>query len=63
MLDPTNAMFAVRKRIEKHRGGGGWGPHMACIDLENAYDKVSPQEVWRRTKEKGRLCTKERETG
>ena len=41
------AIFAVRQRVEKHRG------IMVYTDLEKACDRVPRQEVWRCMKEKG----------
>ena len=48
----TDAIFAVRQLMEKHRGKQK-GLHMVFIDLEKAYDRVARQEVWRCMREKG----------
>ena len=43
----TNAIFAARQVIEKHR------EMQVFIDLENAYDMVPLQEVWMCLREQG----------
>ena len=48
----TDAIFAVRQRMEKHREKQK-ELHMVFIDLEKAYYKVPRQEVWRCMREKG----------
>ena len=48
----TDAIFAVRQLMEKHREKQK-GLHMVFIYLEKAYDRVPRQEVWRCTREKG----------
>ena len=48
----TDAIFAARQKIEKHRERQK-ELHMVFIDLEAAYDRVSRQEVWRWVREKG----------
>ena len=48
----TDAIFTVRQLKEKHREKQK-GLHMVFIDLENAYDGVPRQEVWRCMREKG----------
>ena len=48
----TAAMFAVRQRMEKDREKQK-GLHMVVIDVEEAYDRVPRQEVWRCMREKG----------
>ena len=48
----TDAIFAVRQLMEKHRGKQK-GLHMVFIYLEKAYDRVPRQEVWRCMREKG----------
>ena len=48
----TDAIFAVRQLMEKHREKQK-ELHMVFIDLEKAYDRVSRQEVWRCMREKG----------
>ena len=47
----TDAIFAVRQLMEKHREKQK--TYIVFIDLENAYDRVPRQEVWRCMKEKG----------
>ena len=47
----TDAIFAVRKVMEKHREKQK-RLHMVFIDLEMAYDGVPRQEVWRCIREK-----------
>ena len=45
----ADAIFAVRQRMEKHRGKQDC---IFIIDLEKTYDRVPRQEVWRRKREK-----------
>ena len=48
----ADAILAARQRMEKHRGKQDCVFIMAfIIDLENAYDRVPRQEVWRRKRE------------
>ena len=49
---PTDAIFAARQVIEKHREMPK-ELHLVCIDLEKAYDRVPPKEVWRCLREQG----------
>ena len=48
----TEAIFAVRQRMEKHQGKQTV-LHMVFKDLEKACDRVPRQKVWRRIREKG----------
>ena len=49
----ADAIFAVRQRMEKHRGKQDCICIMVfIIDLEKTYDRVPRQEVWRREREK-----------
>ena len=48
----TNAIFAARQVIEKHREMQK-ELHLLLIDLEKAYDRVPRQEVWRCLREQG----------
>ena len=50
----TDAIFAVRQLMEKHRGKQkGLHNIMVFIDLEMAYGRLPLQEVWRCIREKG----------
>ena len=42
----TDAIFALRKVMEKYREGQE-GLHCVFIDLEKAYDRVPTEEVWK----------------
>ena len=46
----ADAIFAVRQRIEKHRGKQDC--MVFIIDQEKTYDRVPRQEVWRRKRER-----------
>ena len=48
----TDAIFAARQVIEKHREMQK-ELHLVFIDLEKAYDRVPQQEVWRCLREQG----------
>ena len=48
----TDALFAARQVIEKHREMQK-ELHLVCIDLEQAYDRVPWEEVWRCLREQG----------
>ena len=49
----ADGIFAVRQRMEKHRGKQDCIFIMVfIIDLEKTYDRVPRQEVWRREREK-----------
>ena len=45
-------LFALRQRMEKHRGNQK-RLHMVFIDVEKTYDRVPRQEIWICTREKG----------
>ena len=49
----TDAIFAVRQLMEKHRGKQQGLHIMVIIDLENTYDGMPRQEVWRCMRETG----------
>ena len=48
----TDAIFAASQMIKNQRERQK-ELHMVFIDIEKAYDRVSRQEVWRCTREKG----------
>ena len=53
----ADAIFAVRQRMEEHRGKQDCIFIMVfIIDLENTYDRVPHQEVWRRKRDKEGFC-------
>ena len=50
--ETTNAMFALRMLMEEYREGQR-ELHCLFVDLEKAYDRVLPEELWYYMKKSG----------